>query len=413
MLRSLSALALLLTPALSLCACTGTSADADWGRDQQALGIDGRWLAPTDVLAAGDLQDKIEYIGAGPWLGEASCGEGLEPGSAGLGDYIEQYFPQVSLIGGFSCRAINGDPTQASVHSTGRALDIHIPLTAEGGADNDLGDPIAHWLIRNAETIGIQLIIWDLSTWGPYRDPGERAKAYGGAHPHDDHLHVELTVEAAGLGTPWFDAPWAEPEIVECPTLPPEGGVVDERGACAQIMGPSQFWRFEEGAGEGESLFWTNAVQAETQSNWARWQPKFSEDGDYELEVYIDPGFAIHQRARYELVQDGNTSEIILDQSSASGWHSLGTYYFAAGAGQSLSLFDNNADAVGEEQQLVADAIRLTRVGGGGGGEGFGDGCGCQGTGSGSGGIALLLLAIFIGLRPRDRCELPRAAERR
>ena len=171
-------------------------------------------MAPADVLAAGDLQGNIEYTGAGPWLGEESCTDGLEPGTEALGDYLQMYFPQVPSVGGFSCRPINGNNSQASVHSTGRALDIFIPLTADGGADNDLGDPIAHWLIRNAETIGIQLIIWDLSTWAPYRDVGERAAAYTGAHPHDDHLHVELTVEAAALGTPWFDESWTAPDIV-------------------------------------------------------------------------------------------------------------------------------------------------------------------------------------------------------
>jgi hypothetical protein len=400
LLRGLAAGAALLAPAFALVACADLSPEPQVQSTQAALGIDGRWIPPEAVLAAGDLQSKIEFVGAGPWLGEESCGTGLEPGAMVLGDYLEEYFPQVSLIGGFSCRPINGDPTQASVHSTGRALDIHIPLTADDGADNDLGDPLAHWLIRNADRIGIQLIIWDLSTWGPYRDPGERAQAYGGAHPHDDHLHIELTEAAAGLGAPWFDEEWAEPDIVECPTLPPEGGVVDERGACAQILGPSQFWRHAEGAGESESLFWTNAVQSENRSKWARWQPKFSEAGEYEVEVYVDPMFAIHQRARYELVAAGTTREIIVDQGAVSGWHGLGSFAFDAGAGQSLSLFDNNDSAVEENQQLVADAIRFTRVDDGGGGFG-GGGCGCRTTkGSFGGGSALLLLAM-LGLRRR------------
>lgn len=393
----------LLAPICALGACSIEASEPEISETHAALAIEGRWMAPADVLAAGDLQSNITYTGAGPWMGEDACGAGLEPGTAVVGDYLQEYFPQVSLVGGFSCRPINGDPTQASVHSTGRALDIHIPLTAEGGADNDLGDPIAHWLIRNAERLGIQLIIWDLSTWAPYRDPGERAAAYGGAHPHDDHLHIELTVEAAALGRPWFDEEWSEPEIVECQALAPEGGIVDERGACAQIMGPSEYWRLVEGAGDGESLFWTNAVQADDRSNWARWQPKFSEAGEYELEVYVDPAYGVHQRARYELVHSGSTSEVIVDQSLASGWHSLGRFDFEVGAGQSLSVFDNNPEAVGDDQQIVADAIRLTRVGdGSGGGDsgGFGSGCGCENTGQNPRGGALwLLLGLFALLR--------------
>jgi MYXO-CTERM domain-containing protein len=165
-------------------------------------------------------------------------------------------------------------------------------------------------------------------------------------------------------------------------------------------MGPSKFWRLADGAGEGEGLFWTNAVQSDTRSNWARWQPKFSEGGDYELEVYVDPEFGVHQRARYELVHGGELNEIIVDQSAASGWHSLGTFYFEAGAGQSLSLFDNNAEAVGDNQQIVADAIRLTRAGAGAGDGGFDGGCGgCRTSGPGSGEAWLLLLGLLGILR--------------
>lgn len=402
--RALVLGSMLLPPVFVLANCTAESA-GELQRSQLALGIEGRWIAPAEVLAAGDLQGNVEYTGAGPWLGEASCSDGLEPGAEALGDYLQVYFPQVSLVGGFACRAINGDPSQASVHSTGRALDIHIPLTADGGADNDLGDPIAHWLIRNSELIGIQFVIWDLSTWAPYRDVGDKAQPYSGAHPHDDHLHVELSVEAASLGTAWFDAAWAEPDIIECKALPPEGGVIDERGACAQIMGPSKFWRLAEGAGEGQGLFWTNAIESEVRSNWARWQPKFTEAGDYELEVYLDPEFAVHQRARYELVHGGEVTEIIVDQGSASGWTSLGTFYFEAGSGQSLSLFDNNAEAVGDNQQIVADAIRLTRVGDGEEVGGFGGGCaGCRTGGAGPEGGAWFLFCGLLGLlRKRSR----------
>ena len=116
---------------------------------------------------------------------------------------------------------------------------------------------------------------------------------------------------------------------------------MDERGDCAQIMGPSEYWRLAEGAGDGQSLFWTNAVEAAERANWARWQPKFSEAGEYELEVYLDSAFAIHAQARYELVHAGETTELVVDQGAASGWHSLGTFDFDAGLGQSLSLFDN------------------------------------------------------------------------
>lgn len=54
-----------------------------------------------------------------------------------------------------------------SVHGTGRALDVMLP------------------------------------TWNPDHDP--RARCYGGEHPHNDHVHVELTLQAGEKGTPFFN----------------------------------------------------------------------------------------------------------------------------------------------------------------------------------------------------------------
>ena len=66
-----------------------------------------------------------------------------------------------------------------------------------GEADNTLGDPIANYLIRNATELGVQFFIWDRSKWNiEYGGP----KYYGGSHPHHDHLHIELTPDAAHNG---------------------------------------------------------------------------------------------------------------------------------------------------------------------------------------------------------------------
>ncbi|MEZ4464481.1 MAG: hypothetical protein R3F43_08225 [bacterium] len=68
---------------------------------------------------------------------------------------------------GYACRQIRGS-SGMSVHGTGRALDIFVPLSG-GAADNDLGDPIANWLVEHAE-IGVQLI-WDRTIWSGSRSP--------------------------------------------------------------------------------------------------------------------------------------------------------------------------------------------------------------------------------------------------
>ena len=71
-----------------------------------------------------------------------------------------------------------------------------------GEADNDLGDALANYLVRNAEFMGVQRIIWDQSIWTAGR--GMQARQYGGVSPHTDHIHMELSVPAGKLETEFF-----------------------------------------------------------------------------------------------------------------------------------------------------------------------------------------------------------------
>jgi hypothetical protein len=101
----------------------------------------------------------------------------------------------------YACRRVVGG-TSMSVHSTGRALDIFIPTRSGGAADNSKGDQVAAWFAANAETIGVQAIIWDRTYW---RLNGSAPRCYTGSHPHNDHVHVELTAEAGRMRTPFFN----------------------------------------------------------------------------------------------------------------------------------------------------------------------------------------------------------------
>ncbi|MBI5160227.1 MAG: thrombospondin type 3 repeat-containing protein, partial [Micrococcales bacterium] len=114
-------------------------------------------------------------------------------------------FEGIDSVGGYSCRQNTGNTSQLSVHGTGRALDLMIS-TDGGAADNDLGDPIANWLVENAELVGVQFVIWDRSDWGAYRDP-PKLDDYDGPNPHVDHIHMELSTDGAEMRTPWFADP--------------------------------------------------------------------------------------------------------------------------------------------------------------------------------------------------------------
>jgi hypothetical protein len=171
----------------------------------------GRWAPGADVLAAGQRQ-SVGYDGAG-----SRCAGGPSDGAEALADHVRANFRSLinrSVPGGgvqiYACRRVVGG-SGMSVHSTGRALDIFVPTRSGGAADNAKGDQIAGWLAANAETIGVQAIIWDRTYW---RLDGSAPRCYTGKHPHNDHVHVELTAAAGRMRTSFFTggaAPVAPP----------------------------------------------------------------------------------------------------------------------------------------------------------------------------------------------------------
>lgn len=355
---------LLLCLGVTAAGCTDTPTE-HVGRSVSPMAVPGPWRIPDEVLAVGDTQDVL-YTGAGNWLGEQGCFGDISPGTQVLREYLYAHFPQTYTIGGYACRPIVGNESKMSVHATGRALDVMLH-TIDGEADNTLGDPIGHWLIVNAEAIGIQLVIWDLYSWGAHREPGQKGRDYGGSHPHHDHLHIELASEYEHFTENWFADQVTPPTIIDCPHLPAEGGIVDERSPCFGAYGPSQFWRVVEGAGHDDGLLWTNAFENDEPSNWARWNLYLENEGDFEVEVFIDPEYGVNRKTtyalRHALDEDGfEAHEIIIDQGAASGWVSLGTYPFDEGERQHLSVHDNVDGSVDDDQHIAVDAVRLTRV---------------------------------------------------
>lgn len=191
-----------------LAACSGQSEDSS--SSQSALAEKGRWSLPSDVLTGG-AKVRVTYDDAPKWTGSAACGGELLPGGHKLGEYLLDHFDAVSSVGGYACRRNTADSSRMSVHGTGRALDVFIPKT-NGAADNTRGDRVANWLVMHAQRIGVQLVIWDRTIW---RANGTNDSAYGGPHPHDDHIHVEITTEAASLSTPWFSDMGEDPSTTD------------------------------------------------------------------------------------------------------------------------------------------------------------------------------------------------------
>jgi hypothetical protein len=148
-----------------------------------------------------------------------------------------------------------------------------------------------------------------------------------------------------------------------CGVIPAAGGVIDDDDACFRTFGPREYWRDESDGYDG-GLYWTNAFDSDEGSNVARWQIVLEEAGEYELSVWADTDWNVHDDVNYEVRAAGVTTELQIDPTGVDGWVSLGTFTFAAGDDQWLTMSDDEASSPGSNQHIVADAIQLVRVGG-------------------------------------------------
>jgi len=149
-----------------------------------------------------------------------------------------------------------------------------------------------------------------------------------------------------------------------CKVLPAGGGKVEDSSSCFHGFGPSAYWREVTTAGSGGSLHWTNAFSSSSPSNWAWWQLNLAEAGQYQVQWYKVSAYAKFAKTRYVVRADGGEYTVVVDQGAgAAGWRTLGTYDFAAGGDQWVAVYDHDSGAVASDQHIIADAVRLVRVG--------------------------------------------------
>jgi len=206
--------ATLLCVALSFVGC----ADID-GLDTttSAMNVAGPWALSPSARSIGDGQ-YVRYNGS-PRIADGgrctstnafacscthpACSRGL-PGTLEFAAFLRRRFPQIRGAGGFDCcRQNTGDTAYLSVHSIGRAIDLSIPVL-NGDANNTAGDAVANWLVEHAQEIGVQIVIWDRSSWRAERGAGDKLRPYTGPIPHIDHIHTELSLDGANRRTPFF-----------------------------------------------------------------------------------------------------------------------------------------------------------------------------------------------------------------
>ena len=179
----------------------------------------------------------------------------------------------------------------------------------------------------------------------------------------------------------------------------PADGVIDQRSACYVAGGDPHYFRHETG-GYGGTLEWTMGTTAKAPANFAQWFIHGA--GHYHLEVNLDGGtFGTTKATPYVISHAGLTDTVMIDQTSATGFVSLGDFEFVGDGTEYILLGDNTGDAQGK---ILFDAVRATSLDGppvtGGDGNSTGTGGGCSTSNSGSGGCVLLV--ALGGLRRRS-----------
>jgi hypothetical protein len=152
------------------------------------------------------------------------CVGGEKPGTRALQDFMLEQLDALpgcrSVDSGiYNCRNIRGSRTLKSVHSEGRAGDLGVRTPDGMWPRSELPEPgIRLWcdrLIDNAEKLGVTYIIYAKKS----RRPGGGWSNYRGLSPHYDHIHYEISREAANALTPKYVREVLTPEEETAMTL--------------------------------------------------------------------------------------------------------------------------------------------------------------------------------------------------
>jgi uncharacterized protein (TIGR03382 family) len=185
------------------------------------------------------------------------------------------------------------------------------------------------------------------------------------------HLHYDIHMHVAELGRGAYIPPYMSlvrsyEELLgqpgaTCEAIPPEGALIDEQGPCFRRYGSEQYWRHVDDNGEGGHHLWTNAFLSDEPANWATWQLDFEVGGKYLIEVNALAPFNRATRVPYRVRHAGEETPLIIDQTGVDGWIALGEFAFAAGAEQSVSVYDNSGEE-DDDLHITVDAVRVTKV---------------------------------------------------
>jgi Domain of unknown function (DUF4214) len=156
---------------------------------------------PTAPAAAPNPIDA--YV---PYQGQSTCDPTVKPGARYLTDLLLSHY-RVGRSSGITRACTVGGQSE---HKEGRAVDwgVNVANPAEKAA----GDAFVHWLTApgpdgkvayNARRLGVMYVIWNRQIWNN-SSASSGWKAYTGAEPHTDHVHISLGWNGAYMRSSWW-----------------------------------------------------------------------------------------------------------------------------------------------------------------------------------------------------------------
>jgi hypothetical protein len=182
---------------------------------------------------------------------------------------------------------------------------------------------------------------------------------------------------------------------VGCTALPADG-VIAPRSSCYVAGGDPRYWHPETAP-----LEWTKTTMDAAASNFGQWIIKVPYKGRYHVDVNLDGGmFGQSKQAAYVVAHAGATDTVMVDQTSATGYVSLGDFDFAGTGDEHVFLGDNTGEM---GVQVAFTQIRVESLDAPPPAPSSGCGCQVRGGGAAAAGGALLVLAWLRLPRRRRR----------
>lgn len=117
---------------------------------------------------------------------------GPQPGARALMAFALARFPTSTNLGIYNVRSVRGGKA-LSTHAEGRGIDIGFPAVVGGTKE---GWEAARLLRKHSADLGIQSIIYARRIWSNTKNKAGWRR-YTGKAAHNEHIHVELTRQAA------------------------------------------------------------------------------------------------------------------------------------------------------------------------------------------------------------------------